>query len=181
MDFMTFWGLTILILILVPMGGIFLSYWIPKSLGYKRVGTVISLTLIAGLALLVLFIVFHDRLFFKSDVDKFLAGQSIKLNDDFRILSNKDDGLIGAYQAFEVEISHGDKKQIIGLIKNSNNFGLNSSDIPEPNSTVSFNYEDDSYFTRKTTRTFGQGYSPVIEIVNVHKEKNRLICYKYLP
>jgi hypothetical protein len=103
MDFMTFWGLTILILVLFLMGSIFLSYWIPKSLGYKRVGTVISLTLIAGLALLVLFIVFHDRLFFKSDVDKFLAGQRIKLNDDFRILNNKDDGLIGAYQTFEVE------------------------------------------------------------------------------
>jgi hypothetical protein len=115
MDFMTFWGLTILILVLVLVGAIFLSYWIPKRLGHKRLGTVISLTLIAGLGLSVLFIVFHDRLFFKSDVDKFLAGHSIKLNDDFKIISNEDDALIGAYQTFEIEISLADKKQIIGL------------------------------------------------------------------
>jgi hypothetical protein len=90
-------------------------------------------------------------------------------------------GLLEHIRHLKWRISHGDKKQIIGLIKNSNNFGLNSSETPEPNSTVSFNYDDDLYFTRKTIRTFGQGYSPVIEIVNVDKEKNRLICYKYLP
>jgi hypothetical protein len=179
MDFITFWGLTILILVLVLVGIIFFSYWIPKRMGHKKLGTVISLTLIAGLGLLVLFAVFHDRLFFKSDVDKFLARHNIKLNDDFRILTNEDDVLIGAYQKFEIEISHADKEQIIELIKNSNNFG--GKERFEPNSTESFNYEDDSYFIRGTTQTFGQGYSPVIEIVNVDKEENKLTCYKYLP
>lgn len=181
MDFMTFWDLMILVFILVLAGIIFLSYWLLKRLGYKKPGTIALLTVIGGVGSLVLYVFFHDVLFFKSDVEKFLAGHSIRLNDDFKILSNNDDGIIGAFQTFEIEISQTDKNQIVGLIKNSNNFGLKSVERPKPNSTASFNYEDDHFYIRKTTRTFDQGSSPVIEIVNVDKRTNRVICYKYLP
>ena len=124
MDFATFWGLVILFLAIILIGLIFLSYWIPKKMGYNRFGIIFSGTLIISLILYILSIVFHDRLFFKSDVINFLSRQDIRLKDDFKILTNEDDAPFGAFQKFELEISSDDKRQIIQSIKNSDNFGV---------------------------------------------------------
>jgi hypothetical protein len=63
MDIFLFYGLMIIILLLIVSGIIFLSYWIPKRLGYKKLGKIISRILIIGLIIFILSIVFEDLIF----------------------------------------------------------------------------------------------------------------------
>jgi|GEM_PF-4297031 len=78
MDFLTFWGL-ILFALLVSVGTIFLSYWIPKKMGYRKIGVIVSRTLMVAAVIGILTIVFSDKLFFKSDVNEILGRHNIIL------------------------------------------------------------------------------------------------------
>ena len=49
MDFLTFWGLILVVGIILLAGTIFLAYWIPKKLGHKKLGFILSGILTAGL------------------------------------------------------------------------------------------------------------------------------------
>lgn len=73
MDFLTFWGLILLGFILIVCGTVYLSYWIPKKLGHRRIGVIVSSTLIMVTILTILGVVFSDKLFFKSDVNEILG------------------------------------------------------------------------------------------------------------
>jgi hypothetical protein len=116
MDFLTFWGLILSALIAVPIVIIFLSYWIPKKMGYKKAGVMISITLTLVTVVGLLTIVLSDKLFFKSDVNEILGRHDIRLRDDFEIISNSSGGLMDYYHKFELSISQADKQEIIKKI-----------------------------------------------------------------
>jgi hypothetical protein len=182
MDFLTFWGLILLTFLIVSVGTIFLSYWIPKKMGYRKVGVIISRTLMVVAVIGILTIVFSDKLFFKSDVNEILGRHNIKLKDDFKIISNSSGGLMDYYHIFELSISQADKEEIIGKIKASKDFVVdtkNSFYLPDKtdrysNTTIVANYENDSHFKHETFQTFEQGTAPTHEIIAVDKTSNRL-------
>jgi hypothetical protein len=179
---MLFWGLLLIGVILVTIGTIFLSYWIPKRLGYKKIGIAISSILTIGLIILIIGeFVIKDYLFFKSDAKTFLSNHSIILNDNFEITYNDTDEMLDAYQRFILEISSADKLRIIESIKSSDNFGEKDSVEQPENSVRTVNYEDNYAFIRKSTQTFGRGEISIIEIIEVSKDRNSLTCYKYIP
>lgn len=169
--------------VLLISGTIFLSYWIPKRLGYKKIGIVLSSILTIGLLILILGqFVLKDYLFFKSDAKEFLINHNIRLEDEFKIIYSDTDEFLGSYQKFALEISQNDKLKVIDAIKSSDNFGERDFTADQAaNSVTSINFEDDHAFIRKSKRTFGQGEISVIEIIEVGKNNNTLTCYKYIP
>ena len=181
MNFLTFWGLILIGAIIILAGTIFLSYWIPKKLGNKKLGIALSLILTTALFLLTSLTVFKDHLFFKSDAKEFLSKYDINLNDDFKITYNDSDEILDAYQKFNLEISPTDRLRIIEAIKTSENFGKSEFIKQADNSTGTVNYEVNNLFVRKSRQTFGSNEVVIIEVIEVDKEKNRLTCYKYIP
>src|SRR5690348_15508801 len=94
----------------IVTGILFLSYWIPKRLGYKTFGIGLCATLSAGMLVLILGqFVLKDYLFFKSDAKEFLSNHHLSLKDEFEIISNENDELLDSYQKFELEVSTSDK------------------------------------------------------------------------
>lgn len=182
MDFMTFWVLLLSTGILVIAGIIYLSYWIPKRMGHRKAGVVISRTLLVATVLGILAIVFSDELFFKSDVEEILARHDIQLKDDFEILSNSSGGLMDYFHTFQLSISERDKEQIISKIRSSDDFTVDTRNrfyLPDKigrysSTTIKANYENDESFKRETYQTFQEGYAPTHEIITVHKGSDRL-------
>jgi hypothetical protein len=177
MDFLTFWGLILLAFLLVSVGTIFLSYWIPKKMEYRKIGVIVSRTLMVAAVIGILTIVFSDKLFFKSDVNEILGRHNIKLKDDFKIISNSSGGFMDYYHTFELSISQADKKEIIDKINASkdfvvdtkNNFYLPDKTDRYSDTTIEANYENDSHFKRESYQTFEQGHAPTHEIISVDK------------
>ena len=182
MDFVLFWGLIVFVLILLPTLLIFLSYWIPKKMGYRKTGVIISRTLIFVAVLGILAIVFNDQLFFKSDVNKILSRHNIKLKNDFKIVQNSSSGFMDYSQTFILTISQQDKEEIIKIIKESENFAVDlEDDFYLPSKTdrysdtkVYADYENDKYYKRETYQTFEKGTAPVHEIISIEKRSNKL-------
>ncbi len=168
-------------LILAVAGVIFLCYWIPKRMGHKKSGIILSSTLLGGLVLLIAYGFLHDLFYTKSDVTNLLADQNITLQDDFKIVNTDDDGFWGAYQMFEIEISPADKTRILEAIKNSYDFGARIPERKLPNTISKANYEDAGAYIRERVQTFVPGQSAIIERVVVHEHSNNVACYKYLP
>ena len=164
-------------------GTIFLSYWIPKRLGFKKFGIALSSIMTLGLLILALGqFVLKDHLFFKSDAKKFLSNHDISLKDEFKITSNDTDELLDSYQKFDLEISESDKLRIIDAIKSSDNFGEKDFTTDQAdNSITSINFEDNQAFIRKSRQTYGPGKISIIEVIEASKSKNTLTCYKYIP
>lgn len=173
--------ITTLILLLLVAGIIFLSYWIPKKMGYRKIGLVISGLLTVPTVLFILLIVFKDRLFFNTTVNEYLRLTDIRLNDDFTIISNSNSWSTG-YHKFELSISQADKERIIEQIKSSNEFFVDSKNdffLPDKaetlsDTTMSANYEDSLYF-RQETYSLSDGYAPSLISVSIDKKRNTLI------
>ena len=151
-------------------------------MGYRKVGVIVSRTLMVAAVVGILTIVFSDKLFFKSDVNEILGRHNIKLRDDFKIISNSSGGFMDYYHTFELSISQADREEIIGKIKASKDFVVDSKNsfyLPDKtdrysNTTIMANYENDSHFKHETYQTFEQGTAPTHEIIAVDKTSNRL-------
>ena len=113
----------LLIFVLFMIGILFFIYWIPKKLGYPKVGKFLSIGLFVLLILIILYGVFQDAFFTKNQARELLVKQEIVLNDDFKILNNKTTMNIGSnYHRFRLEISENDKNKIIEKIKSVEGF-----------------------------------------------------------
>jgi hypothetical protein len=164
-------------------GTIFLSYWIPKRLGYKKIGIALSGSITFGMLFLIFVqFVLNDYLFFKSDAKEFLLNHGISLKEEFKIIYNDADELLDAYQRFDIEISLADKLRIIDAIRSSDNFGDEKFTSDQGNNSItSNNYEDSHAFIRKSRKTFGPGEISIVEVIEVSKEQNTVTCHKYIP
>ncbi|MEJ1239705.1 hypothetical protein WBG78_16330 [Chryseolinea sp. T2] len=181
MNFMTFWILVISGFLILIGGLLFLSYWIPKKLGNRRLGVWLSRLLAAALVVWAGSVALKDYLFFKTDAKEFLARQNIILNDEFEILNNDDDEILGAFQRFQLEISDNDREKLIASIVTSANFGADSINPLENNQITIKNYQEGDLYIRKKRTSYGQNQVPLLEIVEVDKNSNVVTCYTYNP
>lgn len=181
---MIFFGIVFLIIFLIYLGITFLFYFIPKRLGYPKLGVVLAS--VVGLFFLYVTItdIYRDELFSKSDAEEFLAEQDIKLIDDFELIHNESMSAIGDYyHTFRLKITTEDKEQIIKKIKSSQNFN-----IDEPIVTYSLNrddyyngpkrvknYETETQFVRELFEPHGEGYAPTWRKIEINKNENILI------
>ena len=122
MDIFIFYFLILLVILLFLIGIIYLSYWIPKKMGKRKLGIILSIFLSIGLLVLVSSFFFEDDLYSKSDAEKSLAKRKIELKDDFKILKNESGGLRDYYHKFELEISKSDKNRLIDKIISESNY-----------------------------------------------------------
>ena len=179
-----FYSLILIILTLILIGIIYLSYWVPKKMGKRKVGVQISRILTFGIILFVLSIIFEDKLFFKSDAEKYLGEQNIELKDEYIILENKSGGFMDYYHKFELGISFADKKRIINKIKSEKNYveGISENSYLPINTgsrykgdTIHANYQTKWNYKTEIYYPNGKGYTPTHKIISVSKKENLLI------
>ena len=101
-------------------------------------------------------IIFADELFTKKDAALLLSEVKIKLQDDFKIISNESNSAPGDYyHTFVLEISRLDKQRLINEIKNSEGFEDNVSETkfetpyPYGSKTIIESFATKSDFVRK--------------------------------
>ena len=173
-----------LIILAIIIGVIWLSFWLPKKLGYPKFGKYFSIIVGVLIGLYVLSGIFEDQLFSKTNSTEFLTEQNIKLNDDFEIMENKSMSSIGDYyHTFTLKISKKDKVRIINEIKKSKNFNIdketatyfdNRKDYYEGPKRVK-NYETEKQFVRELFEPNGKGYAPTWRKIEIDKKENLLI------
>ena len=173
-----------LIILIVIVGSIFISYWLPKKLGYPKVGKYLSI-IVAALALILISLsMFEDQLFSKNDAKELLKEQNIVLKDEFEILHNESMSSIGDYyHTFRLKISREDKERIITEIKNSKEFNIykqTESYFDDPTDYYNGpkrtkNYETQKQFVRELFEPQGEGYAPTWRKIEIEKQTEVLI------
>jgi hypothetical protein len=174
--------LLFLVFVALVAGLIYFSYWLPKRLGQKKLGIVLSGMLIFITVCFILSVIFENELFFKSDAKKLLQENNIILVDQFSFNSIKNDQFGGITQ-FDLNISQKDKRNIIDKIRHAPNYQDSISDMYDPieewplhlnnnavytaNYTDSWNYNYEVYKTNKI-------YTPIKYIISVSKINNIL-------
>ena len=178
-----FYFLLLLVFLSICVGFIWLSYWIPKRSGKRKIGVYLSSTLTLGLVILIFSYIFDDYLFFKSDARKHLSEINIELKDNFEIISNKDGGLMDYYHTFNLSISEADKNRLIEKIKDSKDYIdsiQNYKHLPSEakdryvGDTLARNYQTEREYKTELYYPNGQGYTPTYIKVGISKSKNEL-------
>lgn len=105
-------------------GLIYFAYWLPKKVGYPKVGWLFSGILTVTFLYFTIIIIFEDELFSKSDAQEKLREHGFNLQDDFSIVSNLSSGFRDYSHQFALNISQVDKEQIIKKITSAENFNL---------------------------------------------------------
>ena len=172
-----------LIIFAVIIGIIWLSFWLPKKLGYPKFGKYLSIIVGVIISLFVLSGIFEDELFSKNNATELLAEQDIKLNDEFELKENKSMSAIGDYyHTFKLKISEKDKAKIIDEIKKSKNFNLdkqtesyfdNREDYYKGPKRIK-NYETEKQFIRELFEPQGEGHAPTWRKIEIDKKGNLL-------
>jgi hypothetical protein len=160
-------------------------YFVPKKLGYPKLGK--YLTLMFGLIVLsfVLWTVFEDQLFSKDNSKELVEEQQISLIDNFELQENKTMTAIGDYyHTFTLKISWRDKQNAILKIKTAVNFKTDNSSIEQMlylsdqryyGPKVTQNYETENAYVREYFQPSGQkGYAPTFRRISISKTKNKL-------
>ena len=175
--------IALLLVLIVIIGLIWLSFWLPKKLGYPKFGKYLSIIVGLIIGLFILSEIYEDELFSKNNASELLAEQNIKLNDDFEIIENKSMSSIGDYyHTFKLKISEKDKARIIDEIKKTENFNLdkqtesyfdNQQDYYNGPKRIK-NYETESQFIREFFEPQGKGYAPTWRKIEIDKKENLL-------
>lgn len=177
----------LLIFLVLMIGVLFFIYWIPKKMGYPKVGKYLSIGLFISLMLIILYGIFQDSFFTKNQARKLLAEQEIVLIEDFNILNNKTSFAIGDYyHRFRLEVSESDKNQLIDIIKNSDNFkriledklDLYSDSLEIKTSKIIQNYEDEEKYVKELFRPHHEGENATYYRVEIEKSVNTLVYEK---
>ena len=149
-DDFIFSSIIFLIFIGLPVGFLFLLYFIGKKLESKRTGIILSTSLGMLFLLFFLYLKFEDEFFSKSNARDLLAENKIELKDDFEIKEYQTAVAIGDfYQRLELKISNSDRLRL------SNNFKkkTDSVNIILKNNSHSFQeYRENSNGFFKETR-----------------------------
>ena len=116
-DDFIFSSILFLIFIGLPVGFLFLLYFMGKKLESKRTGIILSTSVGLVFLLCFLYLRFEDELFSKSNARDLLAENKVELKDDFEIAEYQTEVAIGDfYQRLELKISNSDRLRL------SNNF-----------------------------------------------------------
>ena len=178
-----FYIMVLLLLLILVISIIYLSYWVPKNFGNKKLGIILSRILIIGLIVLALVIIFDDYIFFKSDAKEYLAQQHVVLEDNFTIQNNESSGIMDYFHSFKLEISEKDKMRIIAQIKAEDTYQdtiNNRFHLPTlaknryKGDTLYANYQTEWAYKKALFYANGEGYTPTYRVISVSKEKNEL-------
>lgn len=182
-------GIILLLLIfLIPtliVGGIiFISFWLPKKLGFPKAGKVIGSLTCCFFAYVIIAMIFEDELFSKNDAIELLEEQKIYLSDDFKLEENSSTWAIGDYyHSFTLKISEKDKKRIIREIKSAPNYKDSTYEITdllylkkERKINIKYfqNHETKTSYVREYIEEHGEGYAPTYRQIYVDKVENEL-------
>lgn len=183
-------GLSSLVIVSIVIGIIYLSYWLPKRFGKRKLGLWISGILTTGMVVLIFAYIFDDVFFFKSDVVKKLSEHSFELQDDFKITRNESGGFKDYYHQFEITISPQDKERLITQIVTSENYQESTHEMfdiryGKPRNTdrdTSFtaNYQDDYSYRYQFFKPNKPGYKPTWDLISVSKTKNKLFYLRII-
>jgi hypothetical protein len=173
-----------LLFLALIVGLIWLSFWLPKKLGYPKFGKYFSIIIGVLISLFILSEIYEDELFSKNNATELLAEQNIKLNDEFELIENKSMSSIGDYyHTFTLKISEKDKARIINEIKKTRNFNIdkqtesyfeNREDYYNGPKRIK-NYETEKQFIRELFEPQGEGYAPTWRKIEIDKNENLLI------
>jgi hypothetical protein len=173
-----------LLILTIIIGVIWLCFWLPKKLGYPKFGKYLSIIISVIIGLFILSEIFDDELFSKKNATELLAGQNIKLIDEFELIENKSVSSIGDYyHTFTLKISKNDRIRIINEIKNSKNFNNeiktenyfdNREDYYKGPKRIK-NYETEKQYIRELFEPNGEGYAPTYQKIEIDKKENLLI------
>ena len=123
-DDFIFSSILFLIFIGLPVGFLFLLYFMGKKLESKRTGIILSTSVGLVFLLFFLYLRFEDEFFSKSNVRDLLAENKIELKNDFEITKYQTAVAIGDfYQRLELKISNSDRLRL------SNNFKKKTESI----------------------------------------------------
>ncbi|TJY66664.1 hypothetical protein FAZ19_07030 [Sphingobacterium alkalisoli] len=188
-SFVLFWSMLILAFLLIIIGFIYLSYWLPKRFGYKRTGLWLAVTLTAFFISTIIYFIYEDEFFSKNDAKKKLNEHQIELRNDFTIISNSSGGIRDYMHQFTLGISDEDKNLIIEKITNADNFQPGLEDKYVLSSRVDRYSEVDTFFTAnyKTANGFVHehfrphniGTAPDFTVITILERDNKLI-YEYI-
>lgn len=189
-SFVIFWGLSILLLISIIIGLIYLAYWLPKRLGRKKLGLWLSGILTVGLLTLIIATVFEDRFFFKSDALERLKEHNIELKDDFELISNESGGFQDYFHQFRLTISPTDRERLIEQIRTAHNYKEEIQDMfdlrygkirhSEIDTVFTANYQDEWYYVYEYYKPNKQGYKPTWDRISISKTENILTYERVL-
>lgn len=191
MDSTIFILILFLVFIGIPVFIVFLSYIIPKKLGYPRTAKYLSRTIAVIFIGYVIYLTFIDYFFTKNNAIELLSKEDIRLEDEFDISHNSSSSVIGIgadhYNTFALKISYADKKRIISAIKNSEHFQpgiLKEEDISigpyfgnyaDENKEQFVYYETEKSYVRERYTPYKPGYVPDFIRISIDKEENKLI------
>lgn len=165
MDEFCFWFFLFLIFVGIPIGFLWLLYFIGKKLESRRTGIILSFSV--GLMFLLggLYLYFEDEFFTEFQARKILKNNKVYLKDNFEILSNETSGGFGDYyQEFHLKITKKDKERLLNIFKKkSDSLKLLKSNNPDY-------YENTSFILKENK---GMDESDV-EIISISKTKNEL-------
>lgn len=88
-SFLIFWIALFLVLISLIIGLIFLTHWIPKKFGNKKVGLLLSSIIIISIGWFAISVIDDEELFSKNDANDLLREHRFKLEDDFELIDNE--------------------------------------------------------------------------------------------
>ncbi len=175
--------IALLIIITIIIGTVFIIYWLPKKLGYPKIGKYLSIFVAFSFLIIILMSIFEDELFSKNEAKQLLKEQNIELKEEFEISENKSMSSIGDYyHTFTLEISENDRKRIIYEIQNSENFKKDKETESYFDNTDDYykgpkrvkNYETEKQFIRELFEPQGKGYAPNWRKIGIYKTENKL-------
>ncbi|RZF62547.1 hypothetical protein [Sphingobacterium corticibacterium] len=188
-SFLLFWSTIILIFVGLVGGLIYFAYWLPKKVGYPKVGWLFSSILTVTFLYFTVIIVFEDELFSKSDAQEKLREHGFILQDDFSIVSNLSGGFSDYSHQFILDISKQDKEQIIKRITSAENFQPSLEDdfmliaekmrYSEVDTFFTANYQTENAFIYEYFKPHKQGYAPIYTKILILKKADKL-TYDYL-
>ncbi len=178
-SFVISWLLAILLTVSLVFGLIYLSYWIPKRLGNKKLGIWLSRILMASLLIFILATLFKDQLFFKHDAKKSLKEHGIELKDDFKFISNSS-SFDDTYLIFYLTISMKDKERLKTKILSAKNYQENAEDMfdirlgkprySETDTIFDAYFQDSLRYVIQYYKPNKQGYAPIWDEISISKQ-----------
>ena len=170
LDDFIFSSILFLIFIGLPLGFLFLLYYIGKKLESKRTGIILSASVGLVFLLCFLYLRFEDQFFSKSNARELLAENKIELKDDFEIVDYKTGWGIGDFhQRLELKISKEDQLRL------SKNFKEKSDSISTilqklPNAFREYRENTEGYFKENSKHS-----SIEEDYIFICKNENKLI------
>lgn len=116
-----FWLILFLIFIGIPVGFLWVLYFIGKKLESRKTGIVLASTVGFLYLLGAFYLYFEDEFFTKSQAREILVNNKIELKEDFEIINNETGGGMGDYyQIFSLKIGKNDAEKCRNIfLKNS--------------------------------------------------------------